>query len=177
MYRQNCTNCANSKNCKTVGFVMNHSMDCSNFVQKSFLNKWDARMLEKAKLVASWSKDPDHKVGAVITIDNKTVSEGFNGPPKGVIDHDLPRKMEVWRTLHAEINAIIFAAAPLKGATIYVYPFHPCAACAAAIIQAGITRVIYSEDTNLPTWQASQTEAKLMFEEAGVDVFKAISGR
>jgi len=70
------------------------------------------------------------------------------------------------------MNAIIFAAAPLAGATIYVYPFLPCAGCAAAIIQSGITRVVYHSDSQLPNWQHSQKEALAMFEEAGVDVFK-----
>lgn len=138
----------------------------------NFVNKWDARMLKKAKLVASWSKDPDHKVGAVIARDRKSLSEGFNGPPIGIKDCNLPRDKEVLRTIHAEVNAIIFAAAPLKGATLYVYPFIPCASCAAIIIQAGITRIIYHEDCILPTWKHSQDEALEMFAEAGTEVFK-----
>lgn len=141
-------------------------------MDKSLTNKWDLRMMEKAKLVASWSKDPSHKVGAVISKDNRSISEGFNGPPRGIIDHDLSREAEVLRTLHAEINAIIFAATPLNGATMFVYPFLPCACCAAAIIQSGINRVVYSEEIVLPNWAESQEEAVAMFLEAGVEVFK-----
>lgn len=136
------------------------------------VNKWDRRMLEKAQLVASWSKDPHHSVGAIITLNNKTISEGFNGPPRGVKDQGLERHKEVMRTIHAEINAIIFAAAPLKDATIYVYPFLPCASCAAAIIQSGIARVVYHSDNQLPNWQHAQKEALEMFREAGVDVYR-----
>lgn len=136
------------------------------------VNKWDRRMLEKARLIASWSKDPDHQLGAVIALNRRSIGEGFNGPPRGLKDFGLQRHIEVTRTIHAEINAIIFAAQPLTGATIYVYPYLPCATCAAIIIQAGISRVIYHSDQILPNWEYSQKEAINMFKEAGVDVFK-----
>lgn len=127
-------------------------------------------MMAKAALISTWSKDPDHKVGAVIVKDNKTLSEGFNGPPAGVIDNDLPRHVEVMRTIHAEINAIIFAAQSLHEASIYVYPFIPCAQCAAAVIQAGITKVFYHSLSKLPNWFISQEVAMAMFKEAGITV-------
>ena len=52
-------------------------------------DKWDRRFLELANFVASWSKDPSTKVGAVIVRADRTVaSMGFNGFPRGVLDHE-----------------------------------------------------------------------------------------
>ena len=51
--------------------------------------KWDPRMLQVAALVASWSKDPSSKCGAVITdMQHRIVSTGYNGLPQGVPDDD-----------------------------------------------------------------------------------------
>lgn len=168
-----CTHCVRHGNCPTEQYLHPDEL-CPRFRRKLVkpqVSKWDLRMMEKARLISTWSKDPDHKVGAVIAMNNKTVSEGYNGPPRGIADSDLPRDRETLRTIHAEINAIIFAARPLHGASIYVYPFLPCAACAAAIIQTGITRIIYHEQSSLPKWQESQNEAEIMFREAGLNVF------
>lgn len=50
--------------------------------------------------------------------------------------------MKLLRTLHAEQNAILFAARDLTGCTLYVtHP--PCARCTALLIQAGIREVVY----------------------------------
>ena len=133
------------------------------------IDKWDKRFMERAKSIAQWSKDPDHKVGAVIVNPEfYSVSEGYNGPPHDVQDKGLERHIELMRTLHAELNAILNSNTSLKGYTMYVYPFMPCAQCAAAIIQKGITKVVYYEDRDLKNWKASQKEAIKMFEEAGV---------
>lgn len=43
------------------------------------MNKWHSRFMEMANLVASWSKDPSTKVGAVIVDDKRRiVSVGYN---------------------------------------------------------------------------------------------------
>lgn len=134
---------------------------------------WDERFLSLALTVSVWSKDGNHQVGAVIVDNlNRVVSLGYNGPPRGVIDVGLGHDVKVLRSIHAELNAILNANISLEGYTMYVYPFSPCAQCAAAIIQKGITRVVYKTDTNLKTWKASQSEAFHMFEEAGVMIEK-----
>jgi dCMP deaminase len=51
------------------------------------------------------------------------------------------------RTIHAETNAIIQAAlhgVSTKGSTCYVTHL-PCINCTKALINAGITRIVYSE--------------------------------
>ena len=133
---------------------------------------WDKRFLEMAKLVATWSKDPSTQVGAVITRGKFVVSLGFNGHPRGVIDS--PERLEnrevKYRTIiHAEINAILTSKQDLEGCTVYVWPFMPCSQCGAAVVQAGIKRVVTLENKN-ERWAESFAFTTEMFREAGVEL-------
>ena len=40
----------------------------------TLLNKWDARWLEIAGVVSTWSKDPSTKIGAIAVKDKRLVS-------------------------------------------------------------------------------------------------------
>ncbi len=112
------------------------------------MNKWDVRFLRLALEVSTWSKDRSTQVGAVIVGEDRTPGPyGYNGFPRFINDekeerHSRPTKYD-W-TEHAERNAIYNAArmgVALKGSTMYVTHV-PCADCARAIIQVGITRVV-----------------------------------
>lgn len=109
---------------------------------------WDARWLQVADHIATWSKDRSTQVGCVIVGNaNQVLSMGYNGFPRGVNDdieerHDRPDKY-LW-TEHAERNAIYNAArtgTALAGSTMYL-PWYPCADCARAIIQSGISTLV-----------------------------------
>ena len=144
--------------------------------------KWIERFINLASHVAAWSKDPSSQVGAVIIRPDRSVaSVGFNGLPRAVSDDPArlaDRDQKLLYTVHAELNAILAAREPLHGYSIVVYPFQPCAACAAAIIQAGISEVICpspgdssTRPANMSTastrWGASFEAARTMFHEAG----------
>lgn len=130
------------------------------------------RFLDMANLVSTWSKDPSTKVGAVIADSNhRIISTGFNGFPRGTSDKEVPRDKKLLRTIHAEVNAILFAARPLHNTTIYV-THHPCSQCAAKIAQVGISKVICwtpSEDFYF-RWLSDMEEAQAIFKEAGVSL-------
>ncbi len=137
------------------------------------VQKWDQRFIELAKHIAGWSKDPSTQCGAVI-VDSKRriVSIGYNGLAQGV--EDLPerlnnREIKYKMFLHAERNALLFASRPLQDCTIYIWPFMSCAACAAMVIQAGITREVAPHSDN-PRWVAEFELAKEQFKEAGVEL-------
>ena len=66
---------------------------------------------------------------------------------------------------HAELNAILNANGNLKGCTLYVDLF-PCNECAKAVIQAGISRVVYLSDKYKDS--DSTKASKRMFDAAGV---------
>lgn len=123
-----------------------------------------------ARAIAAASKDPSTKVGARIVSGKVVISEGFNGPPAGVDDTGLPRSKKLARTLHAELNAVLFARRDLTGATCYV-THHPCGPCAAVLVQAGIKRVVIPAQVDrdfADRWTESITEARAIFNEAGV---------
>lgn len=114
--------------------------------------KWDARFLDLAKEVSTWSRDPSTRVGAIIVGDSNTVlGMGYNGAPRWADDDeiDLENREEKYKwTIHAEMNAIMDAMAKhgdISNSQIYTYPFHPCSHCAKHIIQAGIVRVVTTD--------------------------------
>jgi dCMP deaminase len=137
--------------------------------------KWYSRFLDLANLVASWSKDDPTKVGCVIAdTDNKILSVGYNGFPKGINDDVKSRKERpqkyLW-TEHAERNAIFTASSKgtkLEGSTMITTMF-PCADCARAIIACGIKNV-YSPAPKELGWEESHKVSLEMFNEAEVAV-------
>jgi dCMP deaminase len=136
--------------------------------------KWQARFINLAKEIASWSKDSCTQVGSVIVRPDRTIcSVGFNGFPRGAVDSQdaiANRDTKLLRTIHAELNAILSAKESLAGYSIFVWPFQPCAQCAAAIIQSGITEVYcpYSDHLAHERWSESFKTALQMFDEAEV---------
>ena len=115
---------------------------------------WDEYFMGVAILSGMRSKDPNTQVGAcIVSPDNKILSMGYNGFPKGCSDDDFPwcrigdpLNNKYFYTTHSELNAILnYRGGTLEGAKLYVTLF-PCNECAKAIIQAGIKEVIYLSD-------------------------------
>ncbi len=116
---------------------------------------WDEYFMGVAFLSGMRSKDPNTQVGAcIVSDDNKILSMGYNGFPKGCSDDDFPWNRDAedplcskyFYSTHSELNAILnYRGGSLEGAKLYVSLF-PCNECAKAIIQAGIRTVIYDSD-------------------------------
>lgn len=142
------------------------------------MDRWHKRILDLAFTVASWSKDPSTKVGAVIVDDKfRILSVGYNGFPRGVEDteerlNDRPTKYSL--VVHAELNAILNATASIGGASLYVTHF-PCNECAKAIIQSGIKNIYCHEDAFLDRWGDSQDTSSRMFRETNTRVHTVIN--
>ena len=138
------------------------------------MTKWDRRYMEMAELVASWSKDPSTRVGAVIVSpDNHVVSVGFNGFPRGIADNDRlnQRGTKYMNIVHAEMNALIHADRSVEGCILYTYPFQPCSQCAACIIQSGIKKIVTKRLSKVqPKWYNDFSNARQMFDEANVEL-------
>lgn len=139
---------------------------------------WDQRFLALARTIASYSKDPSTKVGAIAVRDRRVLATGYNGFPAHVGD-DLERlknrDVRLMMTVHAEANIIAFAArhgACLAGAAVYVWPLMTCHQCAAQLIQAGVIKVVVPDFVEPQRWQDSFATAKQMFSEAGVAVLR-----
>ena len=138
------------------------------------INKWDARWLEIAGVVSTWSKDPSTKIGAIAVKDKRLVSTGYNGFPRGIQDYDdrwNNREEKYKYVVHAEMNCIYNANyhnQSLKGSTMYIVGLPVCHECAKGIIQAGVIRVV-AEFKDAPLKWARSTEiTEKMFKEAGI---------
>lgn len=131
----------------------------------------DEMFIKICQVVAQRSTCLRSQVGAVIVKDNRVVSMGYNGPVSGMPTcEDLPNVLECptdgtfyqWkedhplmcqgagctRSLHAETNAIAFAAragVSVEGCTMYC-TMSPCINCAKVIVNSGIKCLKYLEE-------------------------------
>ena len=137
---------------------------------------WDEYFMGIAILSGMRSKDPNSQVGAcIVSQNNRILSMGYNGFPNGIPDREFSwaREGEDTKYLyvtHSELNAILnYRGGSLEGAKLYVTLF-PCNECAKAIIQSGISTVVYDSDkyASSPTTIAS----KRMFDAAGVRYYQ-----
>ena len=139
---------------------------------------WKKKYLALAKHVASWSKDPRTKVGAVAVGEvGQILATGYNGFPRNIRDTEerlVDRELKYKYVVHAEQNCIYNAThngISLQGATLFVSGLHVCRECAKGIIQVGITRVVVDKDEIVrEDWIQSLLEAKEILEEAGVEL-------
>lgn len=103
------------------------------------------RYMALAFFHASFSKDPNTQVGAVIINSNNEIcGTGYNGPPSKIDDNEIdwnrPNKYSYIK--HAEANAIDHSLKSIIGSTLYVTGI-PCQKCMLEIVDAGISEVIY----------------------------------
>ena len=108
-----------------------------------------------ALVVAQRSACLKRQVGCVITINNRTLSTGYNGPPSqyphcvtcgrenvesGSPYHNCP-------AIHSEANAIVMALKnnpDLTDATMYC-TLEPCFECLKLAINCGIKKIVYKD--------------------------------
>ena len=139
---------------------------------------WDEYFMTIAKQVATRATCPRRSVGAVIVIDKRILTTGYNGAPRGLQHCPPGGELLEWplgclrdghciRAVHAEQNAILQAAlngVSTRGATLYV-TCQPCNTCAKMIINCGIVKVVVEGDYPDPF-------AMELFEEAKIDLVK-----
>ena len=126
--------------------------------------------LRIAKTTARQSTCPRAKVGAVLVYDNRVISRGYNGAPRGcptckeegcwTYPRGL-RRSSCYKAVHAELNALLNAAyggAAIKGAEM-ICTHSPCLDCLKAMLNAGVKTVYYGECYNDKL--ASQLYAKV----------------
>lgn len=112
----------------------------------------DQRYLKMADIWAQNSYCKRRKVGALLVKDKMIISDGYNGTPSG-FENDCEDENNQTKSyvLHAEANAITKVAKSGNnslGATLYVTS-SPCLECSKLIIQAGVKRVVFTENYRL----------------------------
>ncbi len=121
---------------------------------------WDEYFMSIARMVASRSNCVKRHVGAVIALDRRIISTGYNGTPRGARNCNeggCPRcnrftaggaRLDECLCSHGEENAITQAAyhgVSVRGSTVYT-TFCPCLMCTKMIINAGIEEVAFNAD-------------------------------
>lgn len=134
------------------------------------------------------SKDPHHPCGCcIVDGSNRIIGMGYNGFPMNCSDDVLPwvkpsttvPSLHTYEPylVHAIINAIL-CSGDVRGARLYVSGNLPCSDCAKTIIQAGISEVIYNEDsTNNCSDLESQTASRVLFHMAGIKLRPFVASR
>ncbi len=110
---------------------------------------WDEYFMQIARTVATRATCPRASVGCVIVRDQRILTTGYNGAPRGVAHcADVGCTMldnHCLRATHAEANAIVQGA--LHGISLQfgsAYCTHqPCVNCSKLLISAGVTKIIY----------------------------------
>jgi dCMP deaminase len=118
---------------------------------------WDNYFIELANLASQRSNCMKRRVGCVLVRNNRVVATGYNGTPRNTTNcneggcHRCNSNtrggegLDYCLCLHAEENAILEAGRERCEGSVLYCSTCPCLFCAKKIIQAGITRVVYSE--------------------------------
>ena len=143
-------------------------------MKRSDYLSWDEYFMGIAILSSLRSKDPSTQVGAcIVNSEKRILSMGYNGMPRCCSYDDFPwdrngdpLNSKYLYVCHDELNEILHCAVgSVRGCTVYTTLF-PCNECAKAIIQSGITEVVYASDKYSDS--DSVLASKRMFETAGV---------
>ena len=108
---------------------------------------WDEVWSTVAYKIAERSIDPRLKVGTIVVTNDNTqvLAVGYNGNYAGGPNESESQEPGQSGLIHAEINALLkLDYNNPKQKKIYVTHF-PCRMCAKAIVNAGITEVIYNK--------------------------------
>jgi len=139
---------------------------------------WDEYFMNIAHAAATRANCIKRKVGAILVVDRRIISTGYNGTPRGTRNCNeggCPRcagaaptgaRLDECLCSHAEENALTQAAyhgVAVRGATIYT-TLCPCLMCAKMIINAGVFEVVHDA-----AYAMDQTAADLL-RQAGVKI-------
>jgi dCMP deaminase len=135
----------------------------------------DEMLMRIAVIVSNRGTCNRAQVGAVIARDGRIISTGYVGAPSGLphcldVGCDVSEYSGCIRTVHAEANAVAFAAKSgisTDGAVLYC-THSPCGNCAKLIINAGITKLMYEQEYR-------DVKPLGMLASAGIEVVKNVS--
>ncbi|KAF8078897.1 cytidine deaminase-like protein, partial [Lyophyllum atratum] len=138
---------------------------------------WDAYFMTLAFLASQRSNCMKRRVGAVLVRENRVVSTGYNGTPRGLRNCNeggcstcnatamIPDVPIECVCLHAEENALLEAGRERVGTNAVLYcNTCPCLKCTIKIIQTGVKTVVYNLTYKMDDMSAS------LFQEAGVEL-------
>ncbi len=117
---------------------------------------WDEYFMRIAQQVAERATCLRRSIGAVVVLNKRILSTGYNGAPSGLphcsetgclrdeLQVPSGERHELCRGLHAEMNALLQGARHgirMDGATLYSTHV-PCSLCSKMLINTGVVRVV-----------------------------------
>ena len=109
---------------------------------------WDEYFKEICQVTATRSPCERLHVGCVLVLENRIISQGYNGFLPGAPHKSIIRDNHEQATLHAEQNALVDCAkrgVTCQGSTAYI-THYPCIICTRLLLAAGIKKIKYIED-------------------------------
>lgn len=109
---------------------------------------WDTYFSSLSLLIASRSPCERLQVGCVLVNNKRVLSTGYNGFLPGAKHESVVRDNHEQATVHAEQNAISYAAKngiAVEGSTAYV-THYPCINCCKILISSGVKNIHYLDD-------------------------------
>lgn len=108
---------------------------------------WDQVWMSVVKTISQRSPDPKYKIASIVVTSDNTqlLALGYNGDQAGgpnKRESDIPGESGF---LHAEVNALIKLDYNSPKRKIMYVSMSPCRMCAKAIINAGISEVVFDE--------------------------------
>jgi len=107
----------------------------------------DEILMQTAEVISQRGTCSRLSVGAVLARDGRILSTGYNGAASGLphCDHTDTGSTGCTRSVHAEVNALAFAAkhgVRVEGSALFT-THSPCLNCSYLIINTGVNRVVY----------------------------------
>jgi len=110
--------------------------------------EWDEIWMGFAHSISRRSYDPRYQVGAVIVTKENTqvLAVGYNGNYSGGPNEVESTEPGNSGMIHAEINALLKCDYNIRGRKIMYVTLSPCKMCAKAMINGGISEVVFDEE-------------------------------
>lgn len=133
---------------KKTNFAKNDFIDHQGTAPVIERPSWDQVWMETAKILSHRSLDPRFQVGSIIVTEDNTqvLAVGYNGDHKGGPNAVESTKPGDSGFLHAEVNALIKCNFNNPKRKRMYLTLSPCRQCAKAIINGGISEVVYLEE-------------------------------
>ena len=140
---------------------MLEKLDDSNFV---FMRpSWDQYFIDIAKLTSERSNCIKRKVGCIIVKNNRILSLGYNGTPRGTQNcyeggckrcmdqfnksiNQAGSHLDLCMCLHAEENAMLYVSQNDLNESIIYVTLIPCIGCVKKIIQCNIKKIVFIDN-------------------------------
>lgn len=129
-------------------------------------------LMEIAFVIAARSTCTRLRVGALAVHDGRILSMGYNGAPIGMQHCTHPPSEICQRAIHAEANAIVWAArtgVALNGCE-FICTDSPCYYCAGLMLNAGVSKVTYVREYR-------NRDGLVLLHGGGVGVYNLVIGK